>query len=323
VDHTAVEQILSLLAFAGLAAVALTWVGALLEYGGVGRLGSTVSGLVDRAETGLALVVALTATAGSLYFSESVGYIPCVLCWFQRIAMYPLVILLLVALVRRERAVAPYGIAVCAAGLTVSIYHYQLEWFPDQASVCSKTASVPCSVVWFKQFGVSTIPFLAGAAFLMIGTLLALARHNERRAVAEESEGAAAVEEAPERGLLAEVAVLVVVGAVAAGAAVLALAGHESPSGSDSGQTETTSGPAGNATAGRVVFAETGCGGCHTFSPAGSTSSVGPSLDGSSLSEAEIASVVANGRGAMPGLAAQLSEQQIADVAAFVHAGSP
>jgi disulfide bond formation protein DsbB len=180
-DHKAVEQILSLLAFAGLVWVALTWIGALAERLGVGRIGSGIADTIDGAEIWLAWIVALVAVSGSLYFSESVGYIPCLLCWYQRIGMYPMVILLLVAIVRRERVVAPYALFLAGAGLVVSIYHYQLEWFPDQASLCSTTATVPCHIVWFKHFGVSTIPFLAGSGFLMIGTLMAIAWRNERR----------------------------------------------------------------------------------------------------------------------------------------------
>jgi disulfide bond formation protein DsbB len=319
VDHAAVEQILSLLAFAGLAGVGITWVGALLERAGVGRLGSAIAGLVDRAEVGLALVVALTATAGSLYFSESVGYIPCVLCWFQRIAMYPLVPVLLVASIRRERTVAPYVIASAAAGLAVSIYHYQLEWFPDQASVCSTTASVPCSVIWFKHLGISTIPFLAGSAFLMIGTLMAIAWRNERRELIED------VEEGTDGRRLAGIggmlSLSVVVGVVSAGIALIALGGHESSSDSKDGAgggAVTTP----NATAGKTVFAETGCGGCHTLAAAGSSATVGPSLDTTTLSDADLRTVIADGRGAMPAFSNQLSVQDIADVAAFVRSSN-
>lgn len=181
-DHKAVEQILSLLAFAGLAGVGVTWLGVLLQRLGVGRLGSRIADTLDGAELGLAWVVALTAVGGSLYFSEVANYIPCLLCWYQRIAMYPMVILLLVGIVRRERVIAPYALVLAAAGLIVSIYHYQLEWFPEQGSICSTTASVPCHIVWFRHFEVATIPFLAGSGFLMIGTLMAIAWRNERLA---------------------------------------------------------------------------------------------------------------------------------------------
>jgi disulfide bond formation protein DsbB len=230
VDHVAVEQILSILALVALACIGVTWVGAALERLGVGTLGSRIADLLAGAEVPLAAVAALVATSGSLYFSESVGYIPCVLCWFQRIAMYPLAVVLVLGTLRRERAVAPYALAAAAAGLAVSIYHYQLEWFPDQASVCDKTVSVPCSVVWFKHFGVATIPFLAGAAFLAIGTLMVVALRNERRAASSVLDDEFTEEP---RALWRSVALSVVVGAAAAGIGLWALGGHEQSSSSD------------------------------------------------------------------------------------------
>ncbi len=190
VSAEAVQKTLVLLAFAGLAGVALTAVGAVLQGVGVGRLGSRIARLVDGAELGLAWVVALVATAGSLYFSEVADYIPCELCWFQRIGMYPLVIVLFIAMLRNDRWIWPYALALSVAGLAVSVYHYQLEWFPEQSTICSSTASVPCTVVWFRHWEVGTIPFLAGSAFLAIGCLLVLAALNERRASATDADAA-------------------------------------------------------------------------------------------------------------------------------------
>lgn len=178
----AVQQVLVLLAFGGLAFVGVTAVGVLLQAVGVGRLGGRIADLVDASELGLSWVVALVATTGSLYFSEVVDYIPCELCWYQRIAMYPLVLVLFLAMLRNDRRIWPYALALSVAGLVVSIYHYQLEWFPEQSTICSKTASVPCTVVWFRHWEVGTIPFLAGSAFLVIITVLLLAARNERRA---------------------------------------------------------------------------------------------------------------------------------------------
>jgi mono/diheme cytochrome c family protein len=233
--------------------------------------------------------------------------------------MYPLVAILLVAAIRRERVVAPYVIAAAAAGLTISIYHYQLEWFPEQASVCSTTASVPCSVIWFKQFGISTIPFLAGSAFLMIGTLMTIAWRNAQRSSADIEE-----EDATDTrglaGLTGMLALSIVVGAVTAGIGLLALGGHESSSSFD-GPADPVSTP--DATAGKTAFAAAGCAGCHTLAAAGSSSEVGPSLDATTLSDAELRTVIADGRGAMAGFASELSAQEIADIAAFVRSSSP
>jgi len=122
----------------------------------------------------LALVVAAVATAGSLYLSEVANFIPCTLCWYQRIAMYPLVLILGVALLRHD-SVRPYVLALAVPGGTVSIYHVLIERFPDlDAGACD--AGVPCSLIWVERFGWLTIPAMALSAFVLIA-LLALVAH--------------------------------------------------------------------------------------------------------------------------------------------------
>ena len=89
------------------------------------------------------------------------------------------------------------------------------------------------------------------------------------------------------------------------------------------GQTTTAAGGAtGNADAGQAVFVSAGCGGCHTLAATNATGTVGPSLDTAKPSEARVVDRVTNGMGAMPPFEDQLSEQQIADVAAYVHAAT-
>ena len=82
--------------------------------------------------------------------------------------------------------------------------------------------------------------------------------------------------------------------------------------------TSTTGGSSGDAAAGKEVFASAGCGGCHTFSAAGSSGSVGPNLDDASPSYDHVVTQVTEGGGAMPSFKDKLTEQQIQDVAAFV-----
>ena len=130
-----------------------------------------LAGTIEPMAYGLAFVVAIAATGGSLYFSEVAGYVPCTLCWYQRIAMYPLVVIFGTALVRRQRR-PPTGTAVLATvGAVIAAYHVALEWFPSlDSGACS--ASVPCTLVWFRAFGVFSMPTLALTAFLLILTLL-------------------------------------------------------------------------------------------------------------------------------------------------------
>jgi mono/diheme cytochrome c family protein len=83
----------------------------------------------------------------------------------------------------------------------------------------------------------------------------------------------------------------------------------------------TTPQTGGNAAAGAAVFASAGCANCHTFTPAGSHGTVGPSLDGVTLSAADVQALVTSGRNAMPAFGDQLSEEEIQDVAAYVTQG--
>lgn len=114
----------------------------------------------------LMTVIAVAATSSSLYYSEVVGFLPCEFCWFQRIMMYPLAALLVTALVTRSRLDARYIVVLATIGLGLSIYHYQLQLFPEQARVCS--GPVSCSGRYVDEFGFVTIPFMAGCAFLSI-----------------------------------------------------------------------------------------------------------------------------------------------------------
>jgi disulfide bond formation protein DsbB len=123
----------------------------------------------------LAFLVALTATLGSLYLSEVAHFVPCKLCWYQRIAMYPLVPILAIAAWKRDVAVVRYAVPLAVIGAAISIYHYQLERFPSQASV-SCSADAPCTVVWIWKFHFVSIPLMALSGFALIVALVLVAR---------------------------------------------------------------------------------------------------------------------------------------------------
>lgn len=118
--------------------------------------------------------VAAVSTAGSLYYSEVAEFIPCRYCWFQRIAMYPLVVVFGVAALRRDRTAAWTAMPLAGIGLALSTYHYWLQVRPTGDS-CSLDA--PCSARWVEEFGFVSIPFMAGAGFLaIIGVCVTLIR---------------------------------------------------------------------------------------------------------------------------------------------------
>jgi disulfide bond formation protein DsbB len=131
----------------------------------------------------LALVVAAVATSGSLYLSEIAHFTPCVLCWYQRIAMYPMVVLFAVAS-RRGDHVAPYALVLAGIGGTISIYHMLVERFPSLETDTCDPAN-PCSLIWTEHFGYLTIPTMALSAFALIVTLMLLDRAFARAASEE------------------------------------------------------------------------------------------------------------------------------------------
>lgn len=114
----------------------------------------------------LIFLVAAGAMLASLYYSQVVGFIPCEFCWYQRIAMYPIAVLLLVAIATRSRVSPRYIVTLAAVGLALSIYHYQMQLFPGGGSSCS--GPIPCTGKYVEEFGFITIPFMAGCAFLSI-----------------------------------------------------------------------------------------------------------------------------------------------------------
>jgi disulfide bond formation protein DsbB len=135
---------------------------------------SWVDQLIDwlgAASRHIALLAAWIATCGSLFFSEVLGWQPCVLCWYQRILMYPLAILLAIGIVRRDRGLHIYILPFSIAGIGVSLYHYLLiktDWLPPPP--CA--VGVPCTVDYLNWFGFINIPFLALTAFLIISCMM-------------------------------------------------------------------------------------------------------------------------------------------------------
>ena len=121
----------------------------------------------------LGAVVAVLATAASLWWSEGAHFPPCELCWYQRIAMYPLAGILLLAAVRRDRAVRPYGLLLAGGGLAVSLWHNYVETFPERHSGgCDPTN--PCTIRWVEGLGFWTIPRMAAVCFTLVLVFLLL-----------------------------------------------------------------------------------------------------------------------------------------------------
>ena len=123
----------------------------------------------------LAWAQALIATLGSLYFSQVMGLAPCVLCWYQRIAMYPLVIVLGVGILLRETRIRLYALPLSLIGLAIAIYHNLLYYGVLPESIAPCTTGVSCTTRQIEWLGFITIPLLALVAFAIISVCLILA----------------------------------------------------------------------------------------------------------------------------------------------------
>lgn len=131
----------------------------------------------------LAFVVALTATLGSLYFSEIRHFIPCTLCWYQRILMYPLVLITLVGLIEQDEFLPTYVLPFSLIGLCVSAYHYALQLgLFGNSGAC--TVGIPCNARYLNIFGFITIPLMALTAFILITVIMLATRRAYRQAEA-------------------------------------------------------------------------------------------------------------------------------------------
>jgi disulfide bond formation protein DsbB len=124
----------------------------------------------------LAWVVASIATFGSLFLSEVMKYPPCTLCWYQRICMYPLMLIFLVGLFPFSRMVIKFSMPLVILGMAISVYHNLLYYhiLPESASPCRE--GISCTTVFIEWFGFITIPLLSFSAFLLILILLVSTR---------------------------------------------------------------------------------------------------------------------------------------------------
>ena len=113
------------------------------------------------------VLVALVATLGSLYFSEIRAYAPCEMCWYQRIIMYPMALMSLISVIRKEMNIAYYLLLFSSIGIIAAIYHYSLQKLPvfTDLNMCT---GVSCTVQYINWFGFITIPFLALIANIII-----------------------------------------------------------------------------------------------------------------------------------------------------------
>lgn len=131
----------------------------------------------------LSWLVSLIATAGSLFFSEVMMYPPCILCWYQRICMYPLALVLLGGLFPPEKCVFRFSLPLAITGWTIAVYHNLLYYHVLPESVAPCRSGVSCTTAQVEWLGFITIPLLSLVGFTLIIGLLVLAwrKSHEKR----------------------------------------------------------------------------------------------------------------------------------------------
>ncbi|MRI65014.1 disulfide bond formation protein B [Gracilibacillus thailandensis] len=110
----------------------------------------------------------LMATMGSLFYSEIMKFIPCELCWYQRILMYPLVVIYGYAVYKKDIRYAFPGVILSGIGILVSSYHYLIQKVPGLQEAGDGCGIIPCTTTYVNYFGFASIPFQALIAFLVI-----------------------------------------------------------------------------------------------------------------------------------------------------------
>ena len=118
-----------------------------------------------------AWITALVATAGSLFFSEVMDLPPCILCWYQRIAMYPLVLVIGVGIVMRDARWKYYALPLSLTGLAIAVYHNLLYYhlIPESITPCKE--GVSCTTVQIEWLGFITIPLMALTSFVLVSAI--------------------------------------------------------------------------------------------------------------------------------------------------------
>ena len=171
-----VITLLAVLGIVGQLAVALLLLAVLLRLVGEDGPLASIRAAIWGYELWLAFLVSAVATGGSLFLSEVANFVPCELCWFQRIFMYPLAITTLFAALYNDQRVARYLLPLPVIGAGVSIYHLLVEnGVVEQTQACQVSAPGGCATKWIDEFGYVTIPTLALTAFALTFAFLLFA----------------------------------------------------------------------------------------------------------------------------------------------------
>ena len=141
---------------------------------------------IGRMALPMAWIVAVVTMLGSLYYSRVLEFVPCELCWYQRICAYPFAVILGIAAWRRDAAIRVYAIPVFAIGIVISTYHTWIQAYPPENGTSFCTAAASCTERYVWEFHFVSLPFMALSAFVVMTALLLVARPARRRSSPEE-----------------------------------------------------------------------------------------------------------------------------------------
>lgn len=127
----------------------------------------------------IAFALSFSASAMTLFYSEVLGFPPCPLCWWQRVFLYPQVVLFALAIWKGERRVIDYSIALSILGLGVALYHHMLQILPSGTLPCPAEGTVSCAQRLIFEFGYITFPFMAVSAFAFLLALMWFVRKSQ------------------------------------------------------------------------------------------------------------------------------------------------
>lgn len=128
---------------------------------------STFLDFVTKRAYVIGFLVGIASMILSLTYSEIIGFAPCMLCWYQRIFMYPLAFIFGIALVKREKHITDYALVLTIVGTLVALYHNALSWFPGVTPPCS-AAGPSCTILYTNTFGFITIPLMSLTGFVTV-----------------------------------------------------------------------------------------------------------------------------------------------------------
>lgn len=268
----------------------------------------------------VALLIALTATFGSLYMSDVLGWLPCLWCWYQRILMYPQALLLAAGIARRDSRIPGYMLLLSIPGVLAALWHIGLQKVPQIMLLYPCKGTVPCSSDSLWQLGIFpqwfTVPMLSLTAFALITIACIVALLGRRTMREDEVEG-----------LPPAIFALVIVIAVLVPFGAGALAARRATAQPAASISQLNPAGALASTDGAALF-ERSCRGCHQ--PLGATIAYMRADFVASHSDAELIALVKNGRDArspdnysgqaMPAYGGQisLSDEQVAAVVAHM-----